>query len=153
MFFLSKFVYKIVEFRFDFKINVMSKIKFIQFFFLFALSLFPPLFLGLELHKVVNLSVWRELCYLLAGPIYSELRLFAIERKTPKISALVIFLIDRENFFKDSKSNLNEILFYCAWKILALARFEPQSRWNENFQCACSPSELAGPASLYNYCS
>ena len=78
---------------------------FLRLFFLPALSLFPPLFLELELHNVFNLSVWQELCYLeilLARPIYSE----------------------------------------WSWHF---ARFECKSRWNESFQRARSPSELAGP--------
>ena len=52
---------------------------------------------GVELHNIVNLSEWRELCYLeilLAGPIYSELLPFTAERKTPLISPSAVFVID-----------------------------------------------------------
>ena len=101
-------------------------------FFSSLLSLyFPPLFLGLELHNVVNLSVWRELCYLeilLAGPIYSELLPFAVERKMPSISASAGFMIDRVASFEDSKSSLMQIYFIALDKILALARFERDFR-------------------------
>ena len=88
-------------------------------FFPPALSLFPPLFLGLEPHNIVNLSLWQELCYLeilFAGSIYSEFLPFAVERKTPMISNSIGFVIDRVAFFKELKSNLNANLFFCAWK-------------------------------------
>ena len=75
---------------------------------LHALSLFTRLLLGLKLHNLVNLSIWREQCHLeilIAGPIYSEFLTFTLERKTTLIYTSVGFLIDHVAFFKDSNSS------------------------------------------------
>ena len=119
-----------------------------SFFFLPALSLFPPLFLKLELHNIVNHSLWRELCYLEIFACRAHLfRIFSFRcRETDaSISALVGFVIDHVAFFKDSKSNFNVNVFYCAWKNPG------ESCWNANLWRACSPSELAGPGRDSSY--
>ena len=56
---------------------------------------------------------------------------FAVDRKMPSISASEVFGFDRVAFFKDSLSNLNANLLYCAWKNPGACGVQ-----NKNFWCA-----------------